>query len=80
MPSPSPSAVVRLMANTDTSVIRPSTASSANVPTIAQPPISSGSSAATTEPKTSSNSSKVSGIATDSARTSDFVTCVLMSP
>ncbi len=72
--------MVRLIAKMETSVIDPSTDSNANVPMIAKVPMSSGSNAATTEPKTISSRIRVTGMAMDSAIANDLVTWVLMSP
>src|SRR5262245_49178667 len=79
MPSPSPNAVVKLIAKTDTSVIEPSTNSSANVPRIARPPMVSGNNAATTEPNASTSSSIVTGTAIASAIARLLVTCDVTS-
>lgn len=67
MPRPRPSAVVRLIAKTDTSVTLPRTKSSANVPTIAISPMTSGSIAARRLPKARTSSRSVTGTAIASA-------------
>lgn len=69
-----PSAVVRFKAKTLTSVTRTSAPRVAKVPTMDTPPTSSGSRPATTLPKTSSSSTRVSGTARDSALARSFVT------
>ena len=68
MARPRPSAVVRLRAKTDTSVIPDSTCSTRNVPTIDRTPMASGRVAATTLPKITTSSTSVIGRAIISAR------------
>ena len=71
--------MVRLIAKIETSVTSPSTANSAKVPTIAMPPIASGSRAATKLPKTSTSRARITGTAIDSAIARLVVTWVLTS-
>lgn len=68
-----------LTAKIDCSVPCESMKTAAIEPTIARIPISSGSPAAISEPKTSSSSSIVTGIATDSALAMPSLTFVEMS-
>src|SRR6266511_3968012 len=68
MASPSPSAVVRFSASTDTSVRPASSRSTSSVPTIAKPPTASGSAPATALENTTTSSTSVIGTAIISAR------------
>ncbi len=74
MPSPSPRAVMRLVAVSATSVTLPSRKSWAKEPVMAMTAMTSGSSAATTLPKTNRSSTRVSGTAIASARTRSSTT------
>lgn len=77
MPSPRPSAVVRLTAKTETSVMLPITYSSAKVPRMATSPMASGSRAATTLPKAMISRMRVTGTAMDSATARSLETWAL---
>ncbi len=68
MASPSPSAVVRFWAKTETSVNSVRPRSTALVPRMATMPTPSGSSAATALPKTMMSRTRVTGRAITSAR------------
>jgi len=68
--------VTRLSANTDRSAKLEMIRSAKNVATIATPPSSGGSRAATSERKNSSESRKMNGNASSSARARSWPTCV----
>ncbi len=79
MPNARPSPVVRLIANTDTSVTSAITASTPNVPRIASMPMASGSSAATRLPNARTSRTRMIGTAMLSATARSRPTCSGMS-
>ena len=78
MASPRPRAVVKLIAYTDTGTNCVRSRRMASVPTIANPPMASGRSAATTLPKTITRATIVRGTATASARAKSWEIWVLI--
>ena len=71
----SPSAVDRLSAKIDTSVVKVSNRSMVIEPTIANPPTTIGSAAAVSPPNTHTRTRKLSGIAMDSISTRSRSVC-----
>ena len=78
MASASPSAVERLSAKIDTSVTKVMSRSTDIEPTIAMPPTTIGSAAATSPPNTQTSTRKLSGIAIDSISSRSRSVCSLI--